>query len=198
MALAVVLLLAAGPIVLLAGLAIRLTSPGPVLYRQRRVGRNNSHFTLLKLRTMTQNAESAASWAPSEGHRITRVGRILRCFRVDELPQLWNVLRGDLALIGPRPEQVPIVERLERELPHYSARHCVRPGLTGWAQVNLGYAGSPEETLAKLQQDLYYVKHASLRLDAFDPLADAQDGDRRPRMTERGIRTRKWAAGGSC
>lgn len=166
MALAVVLLLAAGPIVLLAGLAIRLTSPGPVLYRQRRVGRNNSHFTLLKLRTMTQNAESAASWAPSEGHRITRVGRILRCFRVDELPQLWNVLRGDLALIGPRPEQVPIVERLERELPHYSARHCVRPGLTGWAQVNLGYAGSPEETLAKLQQDLYYVKHASLRLDA--------------------------------
>jgi lipopolysaccharide/colanic/teichoic acid biosynthesis glycosyltransferase len=98
--------------------------------------------------------------------RITRVGRFLRRFRIDELPQLANVIRGDLALIGPRPEQVPIAQRLERELPHWSARHCIRPGLTGWAQVNLGYAGSLEGTVAKLQRDLFYVKHSSLRLDA--------------------------------
>jgi lipopolysaccharide/colanic/teichoic acid biosynthesis glycosyltransferase len=98
-------------------------------------------------------------------HRITPVGRILRRFRLDELPQLWNVIRGDLALVGPRPEQTAIVEQLEREIPFYAARHCVRPGLTGWAQVNLGYAGSFEGTVAKLQRDLYYIKHSSLRLD---------------------------------
>ena len=90
----------------------------------------------------------------------------MRRFRIDELPQLWNVLRGDLALIGPRPEQVPIVERLVNEIPYYNARHCIRPGLTGWAQVTLGYGGSFDGTLAKLQCDLYYIKHRSLRLDA--------------------------------
>jgi lipopolysaccharide/colanic/teichoic acid biosynthesis glycosyltransferase len=153
------------PLLLVAGAAIRLTSPGPVLYRQRRVGRGGAQFTLLKLRTMVL-AETRASWAPSQLHRITGPGRVLRRFRLDELPQLWNVIRGDLALIGPRPEQVPIAERLEREIPFYGARHCIRPGLTGWAQVNLGYAGSVEGTVAKLQRDLYYIKHACLRLDA--------------------------------
>jgi lipopolysaccharide/colanic/teichoic acid biosynthesis glycosyltransferase len=163
--LALALLALASPLLLAAWLGVRLTSRGPGFYRQRRVGRDGVHFTLLKLRTMTV-AEHDAAWAPSQNHRVTPVGRVLRRFRFDELPQLLNVIRGDLALIGPRPEQVPIVEALEREIPFYAARHCVRPGLTGWAQVNLGYAGSVEGTIAKLQRDLYYIKHGTLRLDA--------------------------------
>ena len=162
---ATVLLLTSLPALLAAMAAIKLTSPGPALYRQRRVGKGGAHFTLLKLRTMTQSSQTAATWATSEIHRVTVVGRFLRRFRLDELPQLWNVIRGDLALVGPRPEQVPIAERLDSELPYYGARHCIRPGITGWAQVNLGYGGSFEGTVAKLQRDLYYVKHASLRLD---------------------------------
>jgi lipopolysaccharide/colanic/teichoic acid biosynthesis glycosyltransferase len=156
------------PFLLLASLAIRLTSPGPALFRQTRIGRGGSQFKLRKLRTMSVEAENErtpADWAASHAHRITPVGRVLRRFRLDELPQLWNVLRGELALVGPRPEQVPIAERLGREIPFYTARHSVRPGLTGWAQVNLGYAGSLEGTMAKLQRDLYYVKHAGWRLD---------------------------------
>jgi lipopolysaccharide/colanic/teichoic acid biosynthesis glycosyltransferase len=161
-----VLLLLSLPVLLVAAALIKLTSRGPVLYRQRRVGKGGVAFTLVKLRTMAESPEpSAAEWAPSHAHRVTKVGGVLRRFRLDEVPQLWNVIRGDLALVGPRPEQVPIVERLDRELPHYSARHCIRPGITGWAQVNLGYAGSVEGTMAKLQRDLYYVKHNSLRLD---------------------------------
>jgi lipopolysaccharide/colanic/teichoic acid biosynthesis glycosyltransferase len=164
----VLLLLLAAPVILLLAVAIKLTSPGPALYRQPRVGKGGKVFTLLKLRTMTEDANegTGAAWAFSEAHRVTRVGRHLRRFRIDELPQLWNVLRGDLAFIGPRPEQVPIVARLDRELPYYSKRHCIRPGITGWAQVNLGYGGSFEGTLAKLQHDLYYIKHRCLRLDA--------------------------------
>jgi exopolysaccharide biosynthesis polyprenyl glycosylphosphotransferase len=162
---AAAMLLISLPVLLLAAALIKLTSPGPVFYRQRRVGLGGVPFTLVKLRTMSLTQEPVAAWAPAEAHRVTRVGRILRRFRLDELPQFWNVIRGDLALVGPRPEQVPIVERLDRELPHYAARHCIRPGITGWAQVNLGYAGSVEGTMAKLQRDLYYVKHSSLRLD---------------------------------
>ena len=165
---AALLLVLATPFILLLAAAIKLTSPGPALYRQPRVGEGGKPFTLLKLRTMTEDADDgtgAASWAVSEAHRVTRIGRHLRRFRIDELPQLWNVVRGDLAFIGPRPEQVPIVARLDRELPYYSRRHCIRPGITGWAQVRLGYGGSFEGTLAKLQHDLYYIKHRCLRLD---------------------------------
>jgi lipopolysaccharide/colanic/teichoic acid biosynthesis glycosyltransferase len=160
------LLILSLPVLAAAALAIKVTSSGPVLYHQQRVGKGGIPFTLVKLRTMTVLDDAQAAWAGSEGARISSPGRFLRRFRLDELPQLWNVIRGDLALIGPRPEQVPIVERLDRELPHYSARHSIRPGITGWAQVNLGYAGSVEGTIAKLQRDLYYVKHSSLRLDA--------------------------------
>jgi lipopolysaccharide/colanic/teichoic acid biosynthesis glycosyltransferase len=110
-------------------------------------------------------ADDSAGWATDQGHRITPVGRVLRRYRLDELPQLWNVVRGELALVGPRPEQVAIVERLEQQIPFYAVRHTVRPGLTGWAQVNLGYSGSLEGARAKLQRDLYYIKHRSLRLD---------------------------------
>lgn len=163
------MLLLAIPLIAVLIVAIRLTSPGPAIFRQARVGKDDSRFTLVKLRTMTVADEQVtarnASWATDEDHRITPLGRFLRRYRLDELPQLWNVLRGELALVGPRPEQVPIVERLEREIPFYAARHTVRPGLTGWAQVNLGYSGSLAGARAKLQRDLYYVKHRGLRLD---------------------------------
>jgi lipopolysaccharide/colanic/teichoic acid biosynthesis glycosyltransferase len=166
-ALAAVLLLVTLPLLLLVGMVIRLTSPGPVLYRQSRVGKAGAAFMLLKLRTMTEatDPDELDGWPGPQTHRITPIGRLLRRFRLDELPQLWNVIRGDLALIGPRPERPPIVERFDRELQHYSARHCIRPGITGWAQVHLGYAASVEETVTKLQGDLYYIKHKSLRLD---------------------------------
>jgi lipopolysaccharide/colanic/teichoic acid biosynthesis glycosyltransferase len=160
-----VLLVMSLPLMAVAAVAIKLTSPGTVLYRQERVGKDAVPFTLIKLRTMVPALDSISEWAQSQDDRITPVGRVLRRFRLDEVPQLWNVIAGDLSLVGPRPEQVPIVERLERELAHYKARHCIRPGITGWAQVNLGYAGSVEGTVAKLQRDLYYVKHSRLRLD---------------------------------
>jgi lipopolysaccharide/colanic/teichoic acid biosynthesis glycosyltransferase len=166
LALAAALLAATAPVLLIAALAIRVTSPGPALYRQRRVGKDGAAFTVVKLRTMTDDDGGEAAWASSHAHRVTTVGRFLRRFRIDELPQLWNVVRGDLALIGPRPEQVEIVRRLERELPHYAARHRVRPGITGWAQVTLGYGGSVEGAIAKLERDLFYIKYRSARLDA--------------------------------
>ena len=156
------------PLLAVLMVAIRLTSPGPAIFRQTRVGKDGALFTLVKLRTMLvadPSASEDAVWATDEDHRITPLGRRLRRYRLDELPQLWNVMRGELALIGPRPEQVGIVERLEREIPFYAARHTVRPGLTGWAQVNLGYSGSLEGARAKLQRDLYYVKHRGVRLD---------------------------------
>jgi lipopolysaccharide/colanic/teichoic acid biosynthesis glycosyltransferase len=162
---AALLLSVSFPVLLAAGAAIRVTSPGPIIYRQRRVGKDGREFELLKLRTMRERERESAAWAGSEQHRVTRIGAILRRLRFDEVPQLWNVVRGDLALIGPRPEQVPIVARLGREVAHYDARHCIRPGITGWAQVNLGYAGSVDGAIAKLQRDLYYVKHSGLRLD---------------------------------
>jgi lipopolysaccharide/colanic/teichoic acid biosynthesis glycosyltransferase len=163
---AVLLLVLFAPVLALAGVAIKLTSPGPVLYRQRRVGQGGVPFTLVKLRTMIAADQAGAAWAGSEQHRITGVGQFLRHFRIDELPQLWNVVRGDLAIIGPRPEQVPIVQELEQQIAHYGLRHWMRPGITGWAQVSLGYAGSLEGTAAKLQRDLYYARHRCLRLDA--------------------------------
>ena len=166
--LAAALLLVSLPFLLAAAGWIKLTSPGPVLYHQQRVGKGGAEFTLPKLRTMVlqRDPNAPAAWASSEMSRVTPIGKYLRRFRVDELPQLWSVLRGDLALVGPRPEQVQIVEQLTGKLPHYNARHCIRPGITGWAQVNLGCGGSVEGTIAKLQRDLYYVKHQSLRLDA--------------------------------
>ena len=159
-------LLVTAPLMAAVAIAVRLSGPGPALFRQQRVGLAGEPFTMLKFRTMSMGDPSAqASWAAGEQARITPLGRRLRRYRIDELPQLWNVLRGQLSLIGPRPEQVALVERLERQIPFYGARHVVRPGLTGWAQVNCGYGGSLEGTLEKLQFDLYYVKHQSLRLD---------------------------------
>lgn len=146
--------------------AIRLDSPGRAVFRQRRVGRNGEEFTLFKFRTMVQDAESdGPRFAEANDHRLTRVGRTLRRFRIDEIPQLWNVLRGDLSLVGPRPERPEFVAAFSESIPFYAFRHLIRPGLTGWAQVNYGYADDEADTIEKLTYDLYYVKFMSLWLD---------------------------------
>ena len=155
------------PLVFLAAVIIKLTSPGPVLYRQERTGREGKGYTLLKLRTMRQNAEaeSGAVWATAGDRRITPVGRFLRTWRIDEIPQLVNVLRGEMSLVGPRPERPEFVATLEQSIPFYRERLMVAPGITGWAQVKFPYATSIEATKRKLQFDLYYIKHMSLYLD---------------------------------
>lgn len=147
-------------------LALRLEGPGPLLYRQVRVGRGGRHFTLVKFRTMVPEAEpDGPQWAQEGDRRITRVGRFLRRLHLDELPQALNLLRGEMSFIGPRPERPEFVAALEQQIPFYRARHAVRPGITGWAQVNYGYGSSAEDALIKLQYDLYYAKHCSLFLD---------------------------------
>lgn len=137
----------------------------PVIFQQQRVGLNNQPFTIYKFRTMRGSRCAGAAFADEETERITRIGRVLRGFRLDEIPQFWNVLKGDMSIIGPRPEQVEFAEQFEHELPAYAARHVVRPGITGWAQVNQGYAAGADETLDKLSYDFFYIKHFSLWLD---------------------------------
>lgn len=150
----------------LVGLAVRLSSPGPVLYSQMRVGRNGCPFRLWKFRSMRHQAENfGAHFAAVNDERITPVGRLLRRWRLDELPQLYNVLAGHMSLIGPRPEQVAFVETFATRIPAYTYRHLVRPGLTGWAQIQHGYADSEEGAAIKLSYDLYYVAHYSMALD---------------------------------
>jgi sugar transferase (PEP-CTERM system associated) len=155
------------PLLPLVALLIKLTSPGPVLYRQRRVGRNGSVFTCYKFRTMRADAEAdiGPTWAGDDDPRVTSVGRWLRLTRLDEIPQLWNVLRGDMGFVGPRPERPEFVEWLTREIPYYHLRHIIRPGITGWAQVRYQYGASVEEAKEKLKYDLYYIKNISLSLD---------------------------------
>jgi exopolysaccharide biosynthesis polyprenyl glycosylphosphotransferase len=158
------------PLMLLIALLIRLTSPGAVLYHQRRVGRHGRIFILHKFRSMWADAEAATGpvWASKQGDaRVTAVGRFLRRTRLDELPQLWNVLKGDMSLVGPRPERPEFVGELTRQIPFYRQRHIVRPGLTGWAQVRYTYGASVEDALQKLQYDLFYIKNLSLALDVF-------------------------------
>ncbi|HVB98379.1 MAG TPA: TIGR03013 family XrtA/PEP-CTERM system glycosyltransferase [Candidatus Dormibacteraeota bacterium] len=148
-------------------LAIKLSSPGPLLYRQKRVGRNGATFDCYKFRTMRADAEAdtGPTWAGDDDPRITRVGRYLRKARLDEIPQLWNVLRGDMNFVGPRPERPEFVDWLCQEIPYYNLRHIVLPGITGWAQINYSYGASLEESKEKLCYDLYYVKNMSLTLD---------------------------------
>lgn len=163
------LLLVTWPIILLVALAIKLEDglKAPIFYRQLRMGRRNQPFTVLKFRSMTENAESdgEAVWASAADNRITRVGKWLRIFRIDELPQVLNVLRGQMSFVGPRPERPEFVENLKENIPYYSERHVLRPGVTGWAQLNYGYGASEEDATEKLQYDLYYVKNQSLMLD---------------------------------
>jgi exopolysaccharide biosynthesis polyprenyl glycosylphosphotransferase len=160
-------LLLTAPILLAVGLAIRLESPGPVFFRQRRVGRFGREFTILKFRSMRVDAEAdgAPRWAQPNDPRVTRLGRFIRKTRLDELPQLWSVLKGDMSLVGPRPERKPFVDELSRHNALYSQRLVVRPGVTGWSQIQAPYASSLEESLEKLKYDLYYIKNLSFALD---------------------------------
>lgn len=160
-------LILASPLIPLIMLAIRLDSRGPVFYTQTRVGKAGKVFKVVKFRTMRQDAEalSGPKWAGDNDPRITRVGKFLRSSRLDEIPQLWCVLKGDMAFVGPRPERPEFVEWLSKEIPYYGVRHMVRPGLTGWAQVKYKYGSTVEDSREKLQYDLYYIKNASIGLD---------------------------------
>lgn len=165
---AVVGLVAVAPVLLLAALAIKLEDGGPIIYPQERVGLGGRTFVLLKFRSMRVDAErdGRPAWARERDSRITRVGRIIRKARIDELPQLLNVLWGDMALIGPRPERPHFVQQFSESIPFYDYRHTIRPGITGWAQVCFRYGASFEDTKRKLSYDLYYIKHHGLMLDA--------------------------------
>jgi lipopolysaccharide/colanic/teichoic acid biosynthesis glycosyltransferase len=158
------------PIMALVALAIRIASPGPVIYSQRRVGKDGGVFNLRKFRSMRIDAEAqtGAVWAVvGVDPRVTPIGRFLRRTRLDELPQLWNVLIGDMSFVGPRPERPEFVATLSEQVPFYGRRHSVRPGLTGWAQVRHSYGASVEDSLQKLQYDLFYIKHMSFSFDLF-------------------------------
>jgi exopolysaccharide biosynthesis polyprenyl glycosylphosphotransferase len=157
------------PVMAAVGLAIKMSSPGPAMFTQRRVGRAGSVFVLYKFRSMYDDAEgvTGAVWASRNDPRVTRVGRFLRRSRLDELPQLWNVLRGDMSLVGPRPERPEFVSDLTRLIPFYGQRHVVKPGVTGWAQVRHCYGASVEDAMEKLQYDLFYIKNLSIALDLF-------------------------------
>jgi exopolysaccharide biosynthesis polyprenyl glycosylphosphotransferase len=156
------LLVLASPLIAVAGLAVKLTDGGPVLYRQRRVGQGRAEFTMLKLRSMAVDAEAqGARWAEHDDDRTTPVGRLMRRTHIDELPQLLNVLRGEMSLVGPRPERPALVPGLEAQFHYYKCRHVLKPGITGWGQVRCGYAGSDTGAAWKLCHDLFYLKHRS-------------------------------------
>ena len=163
----IILLVLTFPLMALIALAIKLDSKGPVFYKQKRLGLNEKEFDLVKFRTMRANAESetGAVWADENDNRITRVGKILRKTRLDELPQLINIFREEMSFVGPRPERPEFVKDLKQIIPYYSLRHSVKPGLTGWAQVNYRYGSSIEETVEKLRYDLYYIKNMNILLD---------------------------------
>ncbi|MBQ9537567.1 MAG: sugar transferase [Desulfovibrionaceae bacterium] len=160
------LLVFTSPIMLLTALIIRLESPGPVIYRQSRVGLYEKEFMLYKFRSMRADAEkNGAVWAKANDSRVTSFGKFIRKVRIDELPQIWNILKGDMSFIGPRPERMTFVQKLKEDIPYYSFRHTVKPGLTGWAQVCYPYGANEEDARFKLEYDLYYIKNMSLLLD---------------------------------
>jgi sugar transferase (PEP-CTERM system associated) len=165
--LSVALAVVSAPLMLLTAIAIAIESGLPVLYCQERVGENGRRFTLCKFRSMRTDAEQAGTpvWATDGDSRVTRVGRIIRTTRLDELPQLWNVVRGDMSFVGPRPERPFFVDELTRQIPFYQQRHAVKPGLTGWAQVKYRYGSTIEDATEKLRYDLYYIKHLSVFFD---------------------------------
>jgi exopolysaccharide biosynthesis polyprenyl glycosylphosphotransferase len=151
------------PFIAVLGLAIKLETPGPIFYVQERVGKGGRLFTVVKLRSMVNDAEkNGAQWAKKDDPRVTKVGRFIRKTRIDELPQFFNVLRGDMSIIGPRPERPEFVIEFNESIPGFIERLCVKPGLTGWAQVNGGYDITPAE---KLELDLFYIENRSLKLD---------------------------------
>jgi lipopolysaccharide/colanic/teichoic acid biosynthesis glycosyltransferase len=156
----------ATPLLALIGILIKLDSPGPVFYRQVRVGLRAQPYMIWKFRSMFTDAEKGgARWTSEEDPRVSRLGRYLRKWRLDEIPQLINVIRGEMSLVGPRPERPVFVQELRSIIPFYDLRHAVRPGITGWAQTQFRYGASAEDAHVKLQYDLYYVKNSSMRLD---------------------------------
>ena len=166
LALSVSMGIVAFPIMVLTAIAVWLDSGAPVLYRQERVGENGRAFTLFKFRSMRHDAETGTPvWATAGDDRVTRVGGFIRKTRLDELPQLWNVVRGDMSFVGTRPERPFFVEELAKEIPFYQQRHAVKPGVTGWAQVKYRYGSSVEDAIEKLRYDLYYIKHLSISFD---------------------------------
>ena len=162
-------MLLSAPLQLGVAVLIKATSPGPVFFRQTRVGQMERNFQVLKFRTMRQDAESAsgAVWAQENDPRITPVGAVFRKLRLDELPQFWNVLKGEMSFVGPRPERPEFVDKLKEKIPYYGERHTVKPGITGWAQVNYPYGASEEDALKKLEYDLFYIKNLSLFFDIY-------------------------------
>ena len=160
-------LLVTAPITVLTAAAIKLDSPGPTLYRQERIGQNDEPFTIYKFRSMSQSAEDNVGpvWATQDDPRVTRVGKIIRKLRIDEIPQMINVLKGDMSLVGPRPERPFFVRTLTKRIPYYSLRHSIKPGITGWAQISYSYGDSEEDAIEKLQYDLYYMKNMSPLFD---------------------------------
>ena len=168
-ALALVALVIAMPVMVLVALAVRVSSRGPVFYRQTRVGLNGKDFTLYKFRSMGVNAEAGtgAVWASKNDPRVTPLGKWLRKLRLDELPQLFNVLKREMTMVGPRPERPEFVRMLSEKIPYYRQRHYVKPGITGWAQINHKYCDTVEDTETKLEYDLYYIKRQSLALDLY-------------------------------
>jgi len=147
-------------------LAIKIDSRGAIFYKQRRISQDGQIFKVIKFRSMIEEAEkNGVQWADQQDHRITRVGNFLRKTRLDELPQMWNIFIGQMSFIGPRPERIEFVQQLEKEIPYYQIRHIVKPGLTGWAQVNFHYGASVQDSIEKLQYELYYIKHRSFILD---------------------------------
>jgi sugar transferase (PEP-CTERM system associated) len=157
------------PFMLLTALAVRVSSPGPIFYRQVRVGLDGALFSLYKFRSMRADAEATtgAVWAAKDDPRVTKVGRIIRKIRFDELPQLLNVFKGEMSIVGPRPERPEFVKEFAEHIPYYRQRHCVRPGITGWAQINYKYGDTQEDTICKLEYDLYYIKNMALSLDTY-------------------------------
>lgn len=162
-------LLIALPVMAVVAVLVKLTSPGPVLFRQRRVGLNGAVFTVFKFRSMFNNAEArtGAVWATRDDPRITPLGKWLRRLRLDELPQLFNVVRGEMSIVGPRPERPEFVEILQEKIPYYAQRNCVKPGITGWAQINYKYGDTVEDSLMKFEFDLYYIKNLAVSLDLY-------------------------------
>lgn len=180
---AVAALVLLAPLLLLVALAIVLDSPGPVFFSQDRVGASGRTFKLLKFRTMRSGEQPRSEWERDNGHRITRVGKWLRRFRLDELPQFWNVLRGEMNLVGPRPHPACNYRLFVERIPYYGLREVVRPGITGWAQVRYGYANGLEEETEKMRYDLYYIKHLSSWLDLrilFETVRTVLSGSTRP------------------
>ena len=163
----ITLLVLSLPVMVIAAVAIRLDSPGPVIYRQQRVGLGGKTFNILKFRSMRVDAEQDGKpqWAQTGDSRVTRIGRFMRLTRIDELPQLFNVMAGQMSLVGPRPERPYFVEQLVAQVPFYAARHSVKPGVTGWAQVRHKYGASVDDSADKLEYDLYYVKNHRLLFD---------------------------------